>query len=183
MSPDQDQFIGQLYQQYFDDLILYAIASLKNESRAQDIVQDAFHEAILRADVLMQHDNPKGWLMLTVKHKIREYQRELQKYMKYFISLDNDLLIEPGKEEPTHTKRNRSSVDSGRVSHFETLDHRPGQSPRSCKGAWNFDLCQSKAPRTDPQEAESAFFKKTFTKFLKFMSGPHFFVIYKRGGS
>lgn len=100
MSPDQDQFIGQLYQQYFDDLILYAIASLKNESRAQDIVQDAFHEAILRADVLMQHDNPKGWLMLTVKHKIREYQRELQKYMKYFISLDNDLLIEPGKEDP-----------------------------------------------------------------------------------
>lgn len=100
MRPDQDQFIGQLYQQYFDDLILYAIASLKNESRAQDIVQDTFHEAILRADVLMQHDNPKGWLMLTVKHKIREYQRELQKYMKYFISLDNDLLIEPGKEDP-----------------------------------------------------------------------------------
>lgn len=100
MRPDQDQLIEQLYQQYFDDLILYAIASLKNESRAQDIVQDAFHEAILRADVLMQHDNPKGWLMLTVKHKIKEYQRELQRYMKYFISLDKDLFIEPGKEDP-----------------------------------------------------------------------------------
>lgn len=100
MRPEQDQLIEQLYQQYFDDLILYAIASLKNESRAQDIVQDAFHEAILRADVLMQHDNPKGWLMLTVKHKIKEYQRELQRYMKYFISLDKDLFIEPGKEDP-----------------------------------------------------------------------------------
>ena len=100
MRPEQDQLIEQLYQQYFDDLILYAIASLKNESRAQDIVQDAFHEAILRADVLMQHDNPKGWLMLTVKHKIKEYQRELQRYMKYVISLDKDLFIEPGKEDP-----------------------------------------------------------------------------------
>lgn len=76
MLPDQDKLLSQLYQDHFGKLTMYALAVLKNESRAQDAVQDTFHEAITHIDILIQHPNPSGWLMVTLKNKIKEYQRE-----------------------------------------------------------------------------------------------------------
>ena len=58
MRPDQNDFIKQLYQDNFLKLMVYVSTSLKNTSRAQDIVQDTFHEAIHHIDILMQHPNP-----------------------------------------------------------------------------------------------------------------------------
>lgn len=100
MRPDQDSFIAQLYQKYFGMLTLYATASLKNQSCAQDVVQDTFHEAINHVDVLMQHPNPAGWLKLTLKNKIKEEQRKMRKYALHFLSLEHDLLTEPGRDDP-----------------------------------------------------------------------------------
>lgn len=100
MRPDQNDFIKQLYQDNFLKLMVYVSTSLKNTSRAQDIVQDTFHEAIHHIDILMQHPNPGGWLRMTAKYKVREEQREMNKYAAYFISLDSDLLTEPGEEDP-----------------------------------------------------------------------------------
>ena len=100
MLPDQDKLLSQLYQDHFGKLTMYALAVLKNESRAQDAVQDTFHEAITHIDILIQHPNPSGWLMVTLKNKIKEYQRETQKYMLRFLSLSSDLLIEPGQHNP-----------------------------------------------------------------------------------
>lgn len=100
MNPDQDKFISQLYQEYFGKLTIYAAASLKSQNKAQDVVQDTFHEAITHIDILMQHPNPAGWLMVTLKNKIKEYQRETQKYLRWFLSLNSDLLVEPGQHDP-----------------------------------------------------------------------------------
>ena len=58
MLPDQDKLLSQLYQDHFAKLTMYALAVLKNESRAQDAVQDTFHEAITHIDILIQHPNP-----------------------------------------------------------------------------------------------------------------------------
>ena len=55
MHPDQDRLIEQLYHEYFGKLTLYASAALRNQTRAQDVVQDTFHEAIRRIDTLMGH--------------------------------------------------------------------------------------------------------------------------------
>ena len=51
MRPDQNDFIKQLYQDNFLKLMVYVSTSLKNTSRAQDIVQDTFHEAIHHIDI------------------------------------------------------------------------------------------------------------------------------------
>ena len=69
MHPDQDRFIEQLHHDYFGKLTMYASASLKDQSRTQDVVQDTFHEAVRCIDVLMAHPNPGGWLMVTLKIK------------------------------------------------------------------------------------------------------------------
>lgn len=60
MRPDQDIFMQQLYQDNFLKLMLYVTSSLKNVDRAQDVIQDTFHEAINHIDILMQHPNPGG---------------------------------------------------------------------------------------------------------------------------
>ena len=92
MRPDQDSFMQQLYQDNFLKLMLYVTSSLKNVDRAQDVIQDTFHEAINHIDILMQHPNPGGWLRVTAGYKIQEEQRDINKYSMYFISLDLSLI-------------------------------------------------------------------------------------------
>lgn len=95
MSPKQDRYIEELYHTYFRKLIIYATASLHNSERAQDVVQDTFHEAVLHVDTLINHPNPGGWLMNTVKNRIRENERQRNRYIQRFLSLESELLREP----------------------------------------------------------------------------------------
>lgn len=94
MLPEQDAFIEELFQEYFNKLKLYAISYLRDTNRAQDVVQDTFHTALLHIDELMVHDNPGGWLMNTVKNKIRESERSRRRYLHRFFSLDSDISSE-----------------------------------------------------------------------------------------
>lgn len=91
MLPEQDEFIEGLHRKYFKKLTLYAVSALEDSDRAQDVVQDAFHEAVLQIDTLMTHENPGGWLMQTVKYKVRNSERSRQRYIRRFFSLDTDI--------------------------------------------------------------------------------------------
>lgn len=51
----------------------------KNESCrrvADDLVQDTFHDAWRKFDTLMHHENIGGWLMQTLKNKMRNHIRD-----------------------------------------------------------------------------------------------------------
>lgn len=100
MHPEQDTLIEQLHRAYFGKLLLYASAALKDRSRAQDVVQDTFHEAVRHIDTLMTHPNPGGWLMVTLKNKLREDQRAQQRALRHFVSLNTDLLADPEQRDP-----------------------------------------------------------------------------------
>lgn len=94
MLPEQDAFLETLYHECVNDLILYATISLQDGPRAQDVVQDTFHEAILDMDDkhLMSHENPGGWLMETLKNKIRENNRAQERYLRRVMSLEPEVL-------------------------------------------------------------------------------------------
>ena len=62
MLPEQDAFIEKLYHEFFTQLWIYAKAALGDPEQTQEVVQDTFHEAVRHIDILMAHDNPKGWL-------------------------------------------------------------------------------------------------------------------------
>ena len=91
MLPEQDAFIETLYREFSSQLWIYAKAALGDSEQAQEAVQDTFHEAVSRIDILIAHDNPKGWLMDTLKNKIMHARRFMNCYMLRFISLDSDL--------------------------------------------------------------------------------------------
>lgn len=94
MLPEQDIFIERLHRKYFRKLTLYAASALRDPMKAQDVVQDAFHGAILHIDDLMAHENPGGWLMETVKNKVRDSERAHRRYIRRFLSLDSDIPAE-----------------------------------------------------------------------------------------
>ena len=100
MHPQQARFLEQLYHDNFDLLTMYAAASLKSRSRAQDVVQDTFHEAVRHIDTLTEHPDPGGWLMVTLKNKLREAERAQRLYLLHFLSLDTDLPVEPRGQDP-----------------------------------------------------------------------------------
>lgn len=96
---NQNEFLEQLYHSNYQKLMLYALSTGKNEQQAQEVMQDTFHEAILHIDVLMTHANPGGWLMQTLKYKMKEHDRACQRDTNHFLSLDTALLTEPGAED------------------------------------------------------------------------------------
>lgn len=100
MLPEQDEWIEKLYRTYFKRLTQYAVSALGDLPRAQDVVQDAFHEALIHIDDLITHENPGGWLMVTVKYKIRESERVRRRELLRFLSFDTDIMSEriPGDE-------------------------------------------------------------------------------------
>ena len=91
MLPEQDAFIEKLYRDFFTRLWIYAKAALGDPEQAQEVVQDTFHEAVRHIDTIMAHDNPKGWLMDTLKKKIMHARRSMNRYTLHFISLDSDI--------------------------------------------------------------------------------------------
>lgn len=100
MHPQRARFLEQLYHDHFDRLTMYAAAVLKSRSRAQDVVQDTFHEAVRHIDTLADHPNPGGWLMLALKNKLREAERADRLHLLRYLSLDTDLSDEPGRLDP-----------------------------------------------------------------------------------
>lgn len=91
MLPEQDTLIEKLYHEFFTQLWIYAKAALDDPERAQEVVQDTFHEAVRHIDIIMVHDNPKGWLMDTLKKKIMHARRSMNRNILHFISLDSGI--------------------------------------------------------------------------------------------
>lgn len=105
MRPEEDAFLEKLYQETFRQLRTYAMAKLQDSALAQEVVQDAFLEAVKNIDKLMSHENPKGWMKNTVKNKIKHAERSLNRYIIRFISLDTDVPFEDAilASEDSHT--------------------------------------------------------------------------------
>ena len=90
MMPDEKELVERLYRLYFKKLFIYASAVLRDQEQAKDIVQDTFHEALRRIDVVAKHENPGGWLMYVVKNKIKECERNRRRDLYCLLSLDAD---------------------------------------------------------------------------------------------
>lgn len=90
MMPDEKELIERLYRLHFKKLFIYANAVLRDPELTKDVVQDTFHEAIRRIDVVAKHENPGGWLMNVVKNKLKECERSRRRDLRRLLSLDAD---------------------------------------------------------------------------------------------
>lgn len=75
MNPEYSARIEQLYLEMYDMLIIYARCSFKEESLAEEAVQETFQIACQKPDKLCESLNPKGWLVNTLKFTIRNMKR------------------------------------------------------------------------------------------------------------
>lgn len=101
MVPEQELFFEQLYRNLFPELKIYAIKSLRNDAQAEEVVQDTFHEALQKIDILICHENPEAWLVLTLRNKIRNYRRSIGKERDRILSLDAGVIEELGWADVT----------------------------------------------------------------------------------
>ena len=90
MMPDKNELVERLYRLHFKKLFIYANAVLRDPEQAKDVVQDTFHEALRRIDVFSKHENPGGWLMNTLKNKLKENERTRRRDLLRLLSLDAD---------------------------------------------------------------------------------------------
>ncbi|MDE7172485.1 MAG: sigma-70 family RNA polymerase sigma factor [Oscillospiraceae bacterium] len=85
----RNEQIGQLYREMYETLYVYAKNVLSDPHLAEEATQDVFCIACAKSDELLQSNNPKGWLMQTLKNMIRNIKRQRTKMKKLaIISLD-----------------------------------------------------------------------------------------------
>ena len=103
MSPEESKFIEDLYNQYSESLWRYALVCLKDPKRADELVSDVFHVASEKPEQVMTYKSAFGWLIGTLKKKIKKSQETRQRYACRFLSLDEETLdgLLPSEVRPT----------------------------------------------------------------------------------
>lgn len=93
----QDEFVSQLYREMYYQLMAYAKSALTNEALAEEAVQDAFRIACAKIEDLMGSENPRGWIVLTLKNVIRNTRRELASLNNLVVatlSMEDEAFVE-----------------------------------------------------------------------------------------
>lgn len=89
--------IERLYLQMYSLLFEYARSSLSNDSLAEEAVQETFSIACQKPESLCTSQNPKGWLVNTLKNVICNMQRSRSTAKRilteYFATRINEVSI------------------------------------------------------------------------------------------
>ncbi len=92
----QNERIEQFYREMYKVLYVYAKNALSSPPLAEEVTQDVFCIACSKSDEFLQSDNPKGWLMQTLKNVIQNVKRQQAKMKRLAIislnSEESDLL-------------------------------------------------------------------------------------------
>ena len=74
MNVEQRKIIGELYQEMFEKLMVYASVNLGSDSLAEEAVQETFRIACQKPESICNSPNPRGWLVNSLKNTIRNMQ-------------------------------------------------------------------------------------------------------------
>lgn len=99
------EVVERLYVEHKKELFIFAYASMKSTSIADDIVQDVFLEAIKKYDSFCVHPNQLGWLYRTASYKMREYKRRLLSQNNISIE-ETEIALEDKNESFSEAERN-----------------------------------------------------------------------------
>ena len=71
MDSQQRKWIGALYQEMFEKLMVLARLGMENESLAEEAVQETFRIACQKPEAICGSPNPRGWLVNTLRNTMR----------------------------------------------------------------------------------------------------------------
>lgn len=90
LNNEQKALIEQLYFAMYSLLCTYAISALKNQELAEEAVQDTFRIACMKIESLSASQNPKGWLVNTLKYVIQNIRKSQTKLNNLMMSILSD---------------------------------------------------------------------------------------------
>lgn len=82
---NSSEFIDQLYRKMYKSLFMRAYRALKDRCRAEEAVHDTFHIALVREHMLVNSENPQGWIMKTLLNVLRNTTRSIAAYDRVFV--------------------------------------------------------------------------------------------------
>lgn len=71
MTQEQNEQINELYLAMYSNLFEYAFSCLRDESLAEEAIQETFRIACQKPDALWSSPNPNGWIKNVLKNVIR----------------------------------------------------------------------------------------------------------------
>ncbi len=89
MSEEQKQFYHKIYKKYYSLLFRYGMSYLGNEGDVEDCLQATFTIALEKIDELEKHDNVVGWLVQTLKHRMKKLLRRKKRWGDIVVSLED----------------------------------------------------------------------------------------------
>ena len=90
LSAVENEFIKELIISMSADLLRIANSKLRNCDDSKDALQETFLAAYNNIDKLMRSNNPKGWLVNTLKFKVMHLQRAKFRYIKLLEKLESE---------------------------------------------------------------------------------------------
>lgn len=118
----QKDFFNSLYSKQFLKMRKYAHVLVGRDDLAEEIVQDAFVEALIHIDDLMKKERPGFWLQRTVKNKALHVQREQARYTWRLVSLEDEELADGLVAKQLREVEESDSVSQIRRAIVETLN-------------------------------------------------------------
>lgn len=99
MEESHSEFISDLFHKFYPQMMIYARSALFSQTLAEEAVQEAFHIACSKPDLLQESENPKGWMINTLRYIIFEMRRREAKQILLMESFDSDIHNLPDKKE------------------------------------------------------------------------------------
>lgn len=98
LTREQRQAIAQLYKEMFGNLYTYAYGILREKELSEELVQETFRIACGKPAELLSSENPKGWLMNTLKNVMWNERRKRATMAKHIVSaetVDIERIVSP----------------------------------------------------------------------------------------
>ena len=100
MEDQESEQLEELYREMKEWLLGYANATVSEPSRAEEAVQETFRIACDKRSALLQSENPKGWLVNTLKGVLRNFVRKDTRDSQVFVPYPEQYDGEQSEELP-----------------------------------------------------------------------------------
>lgn len=100
MEDQSHSQLEQLYCEMYDWLFGYATGALSDFARAEEAVQETFRIACDKSSALLDSENPRGWLVNTLKGVLRNFSRKDARDSQVLIPLQEHYVREQSEELP-----------------------------------------------------------------------------------
>ena len=89
MKARDNEQLEYLYRDMYNWLFGYANVALSDSSRAEEAVQETFRIACDKLSVLLESENPRGWLVNTLKGVVRNLHRMYSREEQILVPLQD----------------------------------------------------------------------------------------------